>query len=55
MALSARGYVLSDDTVLYKRHRRRIALVRRQYSSNAHGVIVGIGLVTCVYVNPEID
>ena len=55
VVLSARGYVLSDDTVLYKRHRRRIALVRRQYSSNAHGVIVGIGLVTCVYVNPEID
>ena len=55
MALSARGYVLSDDTVLDKRHRRRIALVRRQYSGNAHGVIAGIGLVTCVYVNPEID
>ena len=39
----------------YKRHRRRIALVRRQYSGNAHGVIAGIGLVTCVYVNPDTD
>jgi hypothetical protein len=29
--------------------------VRRQYSGNAHGVIKGIGVVTCVYVNPEID
>src|SRR5205085_9397357 len=32
-----------------------IALVRRQYSGNAHGVIKGIGVVTCVYINPETD
>ena len=32
-----------------------IALVRRQYSGNAHGVIAGIGLVMCVYVNPDTD
>lgn len=30
-------------------------LVRRKYSGNAHGVIKGIGVVTCVYVNPELD
>lgn len=53
VVLSARGYVLFDDTVLDKRHSRRIALVRRQYSGNAHGLIPGIGLVNCVYVNPE--
>ena len=53
--LSARGYVLFDDTVLDKHHSRRIELVRRQYSGNAHGVIAGIGLVTCVYVNPDTD
>ena len=29
--------------------------MRRQYSGNAHGVIAGIGLVTCVYVNPDTD
>ena len=55
VVLSARGYVLFDDTVLDKHHSRRIELVRRQYSGNAHGVIAGIGLVTCVYVNPETD
>ena len=55
VALSARGYVLFDDTVLDKYYRRRIELVRRQYSGNAHGVLAGIGLVTCVYVNPETD
>ena len=55
VVLSTRGYVLFDDTVLDKHHSRRIELVRRQYSGNAHGVIAGIGLVTCVYVNPETD
>ena len=28
-------------------------LVRRQYSGNAKAIIRGIGIVTCVYVNPE--
>ena len=49
------GYVIFDDTVLDKRYSFNIALVRRQYSGNAHGVIKGIGVVTCVYVNPEMD
>ncbi len=53
VVLSERGYVLFDDTVLDKRYSRRIELVRRQYSGNAHGLIPGIGLVTCVYVNPD--
>ena len=55
LVFSARGYVLFDDTVLDKHHRRHIELVRRQYSGNAHGVITDIGLVNCVYVNPETD
>ena len=29
--------------------------MRRQYSGNAHAVIKGIGVVTCVYVNPATD
>jgi hypothetical protein len=32
-----------------------IELVRRQYSGNAHGVIKGVGVVTCVYVNPDTE
>jgi hypothetical protein len=44
-----------DDTVLDKQHSFAIDLVRRQSSGNAHGVIKGIGVVTCVYVNPELD
>lgn len=50
-----RGYVVFDDTVLDKNYSSSIELVRRQYSGNAHGVIKGIGVVTCVYVNPEAD
>lgn len=47
------GYLIFDDTVLDKRYSQQIELVRRQYSGNAHGIIRGIGVVTCVYVNPE--
>ncbi|MEM6784333.1 MAG: transposase [Bacteroidota bacterium] len=49
------GYLLFDDTVLDKRHSRKIEPAQRQWSGNARGVIEGIGVVTCVYVNPEID
>ena len=52
---SAQGYLLFDDTVLDHNHSFEIELVRRQYSGNAHGIIKGIGMVTCVYVNPELD
>jgi hypothetical protein len=52
---SQQGYVIFDDTVLDKQYSFNIELVRRQYSGNAHGVIKGIGVVTCVYVNPELD
>lgn len=50
-----RGYVIFDDTVLDKNASFAIELVRRQYSGNAGGVITGIGVVTCVYVNPATD
>ena len=53
VVFSPRSYVLFDDTVLDNHRSRRIELVRRQYSGNAHGVIAGIGLVNCVYVKPD--
>jgi hypothetical protein len=46
------GYIVFDDTVLDKNFSHKIELVRRQYSGNAHGLIKGIGVVNCVYVNP---
>ena len=50
---SPNGYLLFDDTVADKNYSFSIEIVRRQYSGNAHSVIKGIGIVTCVYVNPE--
>lgn len=50
---SKSGYILFDDTVIDKNFSHSIDGVRRQYSGNSHGLIKGIGVVTCVYVNPE--
>ena len=47
------GYLVFDDTVADKNYSRPMGVVRRQWSGNAHRVIKGIGLVTCVYVNPH--
>ena len=55
LVLSENGYILFDDTVLDKSHSFVIELVRRQWSGNAKKVIKGIGIVTCVYVNPDIN
>jgi hypothetical protein len=55
LILSPTGYLVFDDTVLDKRYSSQIEVVRRQYSGNAKQVIKGIGVVTCVYVNPECD
>jgi hypothetical protein len=52
---SKEGYLAFDDTVLDHNSSFKIELVRRQYSGNAHDVIKGIGVVTCVYINPEED
>jgi Transposase DDE domain len=50
---SPNGYLAFDDTVLDKNTSFKIELVRRQYSGNAHGIIKGVGVVTCVYINPD--
>lgn len=50
---SPRGAIVFDDSVLDKNHSHSIELVRRQYSGNAHGLIKGIGMVNCLYVNPD--
>jgi DDE superfamily endonuclease len=47
------AYLLFDDTVLDKQYSSAIELTRRQYSGNAHRVIRGIGLISCVYVNAQ--
>jgi len=52
---SPAGAIIFDDTVLDKSYSFAIEGVRRQYSGNAHAVIKGIGLVNCVYYNPDVD
>jgi len=52
---SPNGHLIFDDTVADKNYSRAIELVRRQWSGNTHSVIRGIGIVTCIYVNPETE
>lgn len=54
MSQSGTAYLLFDDTVLDKRYSSSIDGVRRQWSGNAHAVIKGIGVVNCVYVEPNL-
>lgn len=49
------SYLIFDDRVLSKEHSHHIELVRRQYSANAHGIIKGIGVVNCIYYNPDLE
>lgn len=55
VVLTPTGYLVFDDTVLDKNYSHAIELVRRQWSGNEKAVIKGIGVVNCVYVNPETD
>ncbi len=52
---SSRGYLIFDDTVAEKPHSHNIEVVRRQWSGNKKRVVKGMGVVTCVYVNPDED
>lgn len=47
------AYLIFDDTVLDKRFYEEIEIVPRQYSGNEHGIVKGIGIVNCIYVNPK--
>ena len=47
------GYLLFDDTVVAKPYAKAIQPVRRQWSGSEKRVVEGIGIVTCVYVNPK--
>ena len=55
LVADADGYLIFDDTVIDKRYAKKIALAKKQYSGNAGGILNGIGIVTCVYVNPKLD
>lgn len=53
VAYSAWGRILFDDSVMDKYASQKIGGAVKQYSGNAHHVVTGIGVVTCVYYNPD--
>lgn len=53
--MNTRGCMRFDDAIIDKSDAHKIELVRRQYNGNVHGAIKGIGVVTCVYVNPDTE
>ena len=55
LVMSKEGCIIFDDTVADKDYSYEIVGVRKQYSGNAHGLVKGIGVVTFVYYNPELD
>jgi len=52
---SPKGRILFDDSVLDKTSGPKIEGSAKQYSGNAHHVVNGIGVVNCVYYNPDTD
>ena len=50
---SPRGRILFDDSVMDKYGSSVIEGAVKQYSGNAHHPVMGIGVVTCVYYNPD--
>ena len=47
------GYLIFDDVVLPKPHAKAIEVLRSQWSGSDKKVVEGIGIVTCLYVNPK--
>lgn len=52
---SKNGYLAFDDTVMDKGSSEKIEIASAQYSGQKHNVTIGIGVVTMVYINPELD
>jgi hypothetical protein len=52
---SPHGQVIFDDTVADKNFSEKIEGARSQYSGAAHHVVMGIGIVNCVYYNPDLN
>jgi hypothetical protein len=55
IAYSKRGYLLFDDSVHDKSSSKKIELARWQYSGTKHDTVMGIGIVNCIYYNPDLD
>ena len=55
LELDPKACLIFDDTVLDKSFGPKIEVTRKQWSGNEKSVIRGIGVVSCVYVNPETE
>jgi hypothetical protein len=49
------AWLIFDDTVLEKSFGPEIEVTRKQWSGNEKSVIRGIGVVSCVYVEPKTE
>lgn len=52
---SANGYLALDDSVMDKGSSSEIEIASAQYSGQKHGITTGIGVITLVYINPELN
>ena len=52
---SEQGYLLFDDSVYEKSSSKTIELARWQCSGTRHDTVMGIGIVNCLYYNPDLD
>jgi hypothetical protein len=52
---SLNGYIALDDSVMDKGSSSEIEVASSQYSGQKHGITTGIGVVTLVYINPELE
>jgi hypothetical protein len=52
---SEQGCVIFDDTVISHKDSTKMELVYKQWSGAEHKVVLGIGVVVCLYYNPELD
>jgi hypothetical protein len=50
-----RRCLLFDDSLLDKSASKKIELARWQYSGTIHDTVMGIGIVNCLYYNPDLD
>jgi hypothetical protein len=48
---SDEAYLILDDSVQDKSYSKKIEMVKRQYSGNAHGLVKGIGIVNLVHAH----
>ncbi|MEK7516022.1 MAG: transposase [Patescibacteria group bacterium] len=47
------GYLVCDDSLLDKSYSRKNELAKKQYSGNAHGLVIGISLVNLLWTDGE--